>query len=147
MVSSILFVGTIILMDILLKRIIVINYILCIISLYLIGIFMSIALLLKFFAFMKETIIAILISALWGIAHYVHDISRKWSVEKFSYGRFFTHIFLSWFVGYIVYSLMPHDSTIVWPVVGISWFSTTKILPLIERVGVAFVEKYLNKFL
>lgn len=105
---------------------------------------MSFAILLKLLATMKETIIAVLISIIGWLAHYVHDLLKEWSTETFSILRMLANAFLAWFVWYIIYGFIPHDSNLVGVIVGIGWFSATKILPLLEQIGVKIVEKYLN---
>lgn len=108
---------------------------------------MSIGILFKLLLSVKETIFAIMAAAIGWLAHYIYDITREWTKSKHSYMRLSSNIFLAWFVGYIVFNLMPSDSEITWPVVSIAGFSTTKVLPLIETLAIKIIEKYIgNKF-
>jgi len=105
---------------------------------------MSFGLLIKLLLSVKETLFAILAAAIGWLAHYIYDITKEWSKSKHSYIRLSSSIFLAWFVGYIVYHLMPVNSDIIWPVVSIAGFSTTKVLPMIETLAIKILEKYIN---
>ena len=105
---------------------------------------MSLGILFKLLLSVKETIFAIMAAAIGWLAHYIYDITRDGSKSKHSYMRLSSNIFLAWFVGYIVFHLMPSDSDITWPVVSIAGFSTTKVLPLIETFAIRILEKYIN---
>ena len=105
---------------------------------------MSFGLLIKLLISVKETLFAILAAAIGWLAHYIYDITKDWSKSKHSYMRLSSSIFLAWFVGYIVYNLMPVNSDITWPVVSIAGFSTTKVLPMMETLAIKLLEKYIN---
>lgn len=70
------------------------------------------------------------VSTFWGTAYYFYQVS-KW--KPFKLTMFCIHIFLAWFVWYIVDQFLPVWMNARWGYIWIAWFLSYIILEQAEK--------------
>ena len=87
------------------------------------------------------TLKTIWIAWTWWASYYLYNVHR-WT--KFKIWLFITNIILAWFVGFIVWWMLPLDFSMRDSFIAMSWFSAFPILALIENKFPKILGQYMK---